>query len=67
MGLLDKLRGKGAIDGGKVKDPVCGMTIDASKAAGKSTHGSQTYFFCSASCKGKFDADPHTYLGAHSH
>ena len=67
MGLLDKLRGKEASTGGKVTDPVCGMTIDASKAAGQSQHGSQTYYFCSASCKGKFDADPHKYLGAHSH
>ena len=28
---------------------------------------SDTYYFCSAGCKSKFDADPHKYLGAHSH
>ena len=46
-----------------VKDPVCGMDIDAARAAGKSEHDGQTYFFCSASCKQKFDAAPATYAG----
>lgn len=66
MGFLDKLRGKQATSG-KVTDPVCGMTIDPAQAAGKSQHGAQTIHFCSAACKTKFDADPHKYLGAHSH
>lgn len=66
MGFLDKLRGKGAAPA-KATDPVCHMSIDPAKAAGKSQHGSETYHFCSAGCKAKFDADPHKYLGAHSH
>lgn len=66
MGFLDKLRGDQTASG-KVTDPVCGMTIEPAKAAGKSQHGSETIHFCSASCKAKFDADPHKYLGAHSH
>jgi len=41
-----------------VVDPVCGMTIDPSKAAGKSEHKGTTYFFCSDHCKKTFDADP---------
>ncbi len=45
----------------KVTDPVCGMTIDAAHAAGKSDFKGQTYYFCSASCKQKFDADPARY------
>lgn len=47
----------------KVKDPVCGMTIDPSTAkGGKSTFEGQDYFFCNPKCKTKFDADPKTYL-----
>ena len=42
----------------KVKDPVCGMTIDAEKAAGTSEYNSETYYFCSLGCKEKFDANP---------
>lgn len=64
MGLLDKMRGGSSA---KVTDPVCGMTIDQTKAAVTSQHGAQTYHFCSAGCKQKFDADPHKFLGAHSH
>lgn len=67
MGFLDKLTGKQPATAAKVTDPVCGMTIDAAKAAGKRQHGAQTYYFCSANCLAKFDAEPHKYLGAHSH
>lgn len=42
----------------RVKDPVCGMTIDAGSAAGTSEFQGQPYFFCSAACKTKFDAEP---------
>lgn len=66
MGFLDKMRGQ-APPSGKVTDPVCHMTIDPKSAAGKSEHAGQTIYFCSAGCKTKFDADPHRYLGAHSH
>jgi Cu+-exporting ATPase len=65
MGILDKI--KGSATPSKATDPVCGMQVEPSKAAGKSSHGAQTYYFCSASCKQKFDADPHRYLGAHAH
>ena len=41
-----------------VTDPVCGMQIDAATAAGSSTHQNTTYYFCSAGCKSKFDANP---------
>ena len=66
MGMLDKMRGNQA-PSTKVTDPVCGMVIDPAKAAGKSQHGADTIYFCSAGCKTKFDTDPHKYLGAHSH
>ena len=41
-----------------VKDPVCGMDVDAGSAAAKSDHKGQTYYFCSLGCKTKFDAAP---------
>ena len=44
-----------------VKDPSCGMELDPSKAAGKSDYHGKTYYFCSTSCKEKFDKDPKKY------
>jgi membrane fusion protein, copper/silver efflux system len=46
------------------KDPVCGMPVDAgkSKAGGfQGTYKNQTYYFCSAECKGHFDNNPARY------
>lgn len=45
------------------KDVVCGMQVDPKKAAGQSEHQGQTYYFCSAVCKKKFDANPAQYAG----
>lgn len=47
-------------------DPVCGMTVEPSKAAGSTTHQGQTYWFCSPHCLAKFKADPAKYLGSKS-
>lgn len=38
-------------------DPVCGMTVDPASAA-SATHQGDAYYFCCASCKTKFEADP---------
>ena len=46
----------------KVKDPVCGMTIEAENAAGTSEYNGETYYFCSPACKGKFDANPAQFV-----
>jgi YHS domain-containing protein len=46
----------------KAKDPVCKMEVDEEKAAGTSEHQGHKYFFCSASCKKKFDQDPARYV-----
>ena len=46
----------------KVVDPVCGMTIDPAKAAGKSDYKGATYYFCSDHCKRTFDANPEEVL-----
>lgn len=45
-------------------DPVCGMKVDHATAKHRSTHAGEEFLFCSSRCKGKFDAEPETYLGA---
>jgi len=45
----------------KVKDPVCGMTIEDKDAAATSSFKGTMYHFCSSSCKDKFDKDPGSY------
>ena len=45
-----------------VKDPVCGMDVDAATAAGRTEHNGQTYYFCGSKCKEKFDLNPEQYL-----
>jgi Cu+-exporting ATPase len=53
-----------AMSSNKVVDPVCGMSVDPGAAAGRSVHDGTTYYFCSVSCKQKFDRDPARYLNA---
>jgi len=38
----------------KAIDPVCRMEVDKSKAL-KSRHNKKDYYFCSVSCKAKFE------------
>jgi Cu+-exporting ATPase len=46
-----------------VTDPVCGMTIDPTKAkGGSSLYENKKFYFCSTKCKVKFDLDPQKYL-----
>ena len=42
-------------------DPVCGMQIEESEAAGKSEYKGRTYYFCSGVCKTDFDDEPERY------
>ncbi|HSJ51967.1 MAG TPA: heavy metal translocating P-type ATPase [Actinomycetota bacterium] len=44
-----------------VRDPVCGMDIDPSTAAGTADHNGQTYYFCSDSCRARFVAEPEKF------
>lgn len=44
------------------KDPICGMQVDPKTAAGQSEHEGHTYYFCSAGCKKKFDANSAQYV-----
>ena len=43
------------------RDPVCNMQFDTQKAAGSSEYQGETYYFCSQSCKNKFDQNPQKY------
>jgi len=48
-----------------MKDPVCGMEIDAATTAWHTKHAGQTYSFCSSRCKDKFDKNPVQYQNNH--
>ncbi len=45
-------------------DPVCGMTVDVATARYRSTHDGRTYYFCSTSCQGRFEAEPARFAAA---
>jgi Cu+-exporting ATPase len=45
----------------KVKDPVCGMEIEAERAAARVEHEGRTYYFCSNSCRDEFKKNPKRY------
>ena len=49
-----------------VVDPVCGMGVDPRRSTLRSVYHGQTFHFCSALCKGKFDRNPEQYLGSGS-
>jgi P-type Cu+ transporter len=46
------------------RDPVCGMTVDAQRAAARVEHSGTTYYFCCAGCANKFGVAPEKYLSA---
>ena len=48
------------------RDPVCGMTVDAARAAAQVVYAAQTYYFCCAGCAAKFRAEPAKYLSANA-
>lgn len=43
-------------------DPVCGMNVLPSTAAGTSVYQSENYYFCGPGCKRRFDEEPEKYL-----
>jgi P-type Cu+ transporter len=49
---------------GSALDPVCGMTVDMATAKHNLHHQHMTFYFCSAGCKAKFQANPGKYLDA---
>jgi P-type Cu+ transporter len=40
------------------RDPICGMEVDPSTAAGAWPYEAVTYYFCSVGCLERFKADP---------
>ena len=44
-------------------DPVCGATIDESRAAGKTEYAGEIYYFCSKDCQRNFELAPGRYIG----
>ena len=49
---------------GSAIDPVCGMTVDPVTAKHRADHKGHGFYFCSAGCKTKFQANPLKYLDA---
>jgi Cu+-exporting ATPase len=43
------------------RDPVCGMEVDERSARGESKFEGENYYFCSHTCKEKFDRNPEMY------
>ncbi len=46
------------------KDPVCGMDVNPATARHKTLHKDKEYFFCSAGCLSKFQANPEKILSS---
>jgi P-type Cu+ transporter len=46
-----------------VKDPVCGMEVNPTTAAGSIERHGRTYYFCSQRCLAKFKQNPEQFVG----
>jgi Cu+-exporting ATPase len=46
----------------KVRDPVCGMSVDPATSRHRFDFSGETWHFCCAGCRTKFAADPQKYL-----
>jgi Cu+-exporting ATPase len=53
-----------ATPGQTALDPVCGMQVDPLRTSHKASHAGETYYFCCAGCKTKFEAAPANYLAS---
>lgn len=50
----------------KVKDPVCGMTIESSRAAAHGSYGGKTVYFCTTACQQTYESShPPDRVAAH--
>ena len=43
------------------RDPVCNMELPERDPQRAKQHGGQIYYFCSATCRRRFEADPERY------
>lgn len=48
----------------RAKDPVCGMSVDPRRAAGRVEHNGKVYYFCSKRCADRFEQEPQRFLAA---
>jgi Cu+-exporting ATPase len=46
-----------------IKDPVCGMVVDPTRAVATSVHNEKTYYFCTSDCKTVFELRPEKFVG----
>jgi Cu+-exporting ATPase len=46
----------------RVRDPVCGMSVEAATSRHRFDYRGETYHFCSAGCRTRFAAQPGPYL-----
>jgi xanthine dehydrogenase accessory factor len=46
---------------GHAKDPICAMIVEIATARYASLYHDETYYFCCAGCKQKFDREPEKY------
>ena len=58
--MMPQMEDEPVADGSQ--DPVCGMAVRPSTAAGTYLHAGKTYSFCSQGCLERFRADPARYL-----
>lgn len=42
-----------------LKDPVCGMTVEPTKAPAKGNYDGNTVYFCSPGCQAEYDRTHH--------
>ena len=48
------------------RDPVCGMSVSLKQPRHKTEYSGQSYYFCCAGCRQRFEQEPDRYLaGAH--
>jgi len=58
-GLGNQLRSTGSADGDV--DPVCGKAVERASAK-TAMHDGRVYYFCSRTCREKFEAAPASYV-----
>lgn len=47
------------------KDPVCGMEFSRTAAVEKCVYQGKSYYFCAATCREAFEAEPEKYIHHH--
>jgi xanthine dehydrogenase accessory factor len=60
-GSAERTPASGEPESAEATDPVCGMTVATGKAGRPLEFDGVTYYFCSAGCRGEFEADPDSY------